>query len=39
MNTEEGFDLGDSDCVTRLNNEIFACSHGGESTVAGWRFR
>ncbi|KAH8585292.1 hypothetical protein B0O99DRAFT_696679 [Bisporella sp. PMI_857] len=35
----DGFDLGDDDCLLRLKNEILACSHGGESTVAGWRFR
>jgi hypothetical protein len=39
LNTEVGFDLGDDDCSERLNNEIFACEHGGESTVAGWFFR
>lgn len=39
QNTEVGFDLGDDDCYERLNNEIFGCGQGGESSVAGWRFR
>jgi hypothetical protein len=39
LNTATGFDLADSDCVMRLSNEINGCNHGGESTVAGWRFR
>lgn len=39
QNTEVGFDLGDDDCYEALNNEIFGCGQGGESSVAGWRFR
>ena len=39
LNTNTGFDLGNEDCYERLNNEIFACEHGGESTVSGWYFR
>lgn len=39
LNKEVGFDLGDDDCSERLNNEIFGCEHGGESTVSGWYFR
>ncbi|KAI3391928.1 hypothetical protein diail_6630, partial [Diaporthe ilicicola] len=39
LNTNTGFDLGDDDCYNRLNNEIFGCGNGGESTVSGWRFR
>lgn len=39
LNANTGFDLGNDDCYERLNNEIFACAKGGESTVAGWRFR
>ncbi|KAG5781168.1 hypothetical protein H9Q73_005192 [Fusarium xylarioides] len=34
------FDLPDGDCYKHLTDEIFACSHGGESTINGeWRFR
>ena len=39
LNSQTGFDLGDDDCYTRLTNEIFGCSMGGESRIAGWRFR
>lgn len=39
LNTNTGFDLGNDDCYKRLTNEIFGCGKGGESTVAGWRFR
>lgn len=39
LNTNTGFDLGNDDCYQRLTNEIFGCGQGGESTVAGWRFR
>jgi hypothetical protein len=39
LNANTAFNLGDQDCYDRLNNEIFGCDHGGESTVAGWRFR
>ena len=38
-NAQQGFDLGDDDCVTRLENEIYGCENGGESEVAGWFFR
>jgi hypothetical protein len=33
------FDLGDDDCATKLGNEIWGCSNGGESSVSGWHFR
>ncbi|CAK1360622.1 hypothetical protein CB0940_06643 [Cercospora beticola] len=39
LNANAGFDLGDNDCYERLTNEIFGCGKGGESTVAGWRFK
>ncbi|KAH0336348.1 hypothetical protein KCU81_g8603, partial [Aureobasidium melanogenum] len=39
LNTDAAFDLGDADCVLRLENEINGCDRGGESVVAGWRFR
>ena len=39
LNTGASFDLGDDDCVLRLENEINGCGRGGESDVAGWRFR
>lgn len=39
LNTNTGFDLGDDDCYNRLTAEIFGCGNGGESVVAGWRFR
>jgi len=39
LNTNTGFDLADHDCVMRLSNEINGCDRGGESHVAGWRFR
>lgn len=39
LNTGAAFDLGDGDCVLRLENEINGCDRGGESTVSGWRFR
>lgn len=39
LNDHQGFDLGNDDCYNRLNNEIFGCSQGGQSTVSGWRFR
>lgn len=38
LNDHEGFDLGDDDCYNRLVDEIFGCSQGGQSTIAGWRF-
>jgi len=38
-NTGASFDLGDDDCATRLGNEIWGCSNGGESSVSGWHFR
>ncbi|KAH6890081.1 hypothetical protein BKA70DRAFT_1163295 [Coprinopsis sp. MPI-PUGE-AT-0042] len=31
--------LNHGDCVLRLGNEINGCSHGGDTTTAGWRFR
>ncbi|KZM26422.1 hypothetical protein ST47_g2444 [Ascochyta rabiei] len=34
-----GYSLAENDCVTRLNNEIDHCDHGGESTVADWFFQ
>lgn len=39
LNNDAAFDLGDADCVLRLENEINGCDRGGESVVAGWRFR
>ncbi|KAK5658007.1 hypothetical protein OQA88_2561 [Cercophora sp. LCS_1] len=39
LNTRTGFDLGDVDCVFRLQMEVNNCARGGESEVAGWRFR
>jgi hypothetical protein len=39
QNREVGFDLGDDDCSSKLNGEIFNCEHGGEIVVAGWYFR
>ncbi|KAG9663985.1 hypothetical protein KCV03_g10276, partial [Aureobasidium melanogenum] len=39
LNTGAAFDLGDGDCVLRLENEINGCDRGGESTVSDWRFR
>ena len=39
LNTRDGFDLDDTDCYNRLKNEILGCDQGGESIVAGWRFR
>jgi hypothetical protein len=39
LNTGASFDLNDADCVLRLQNEINGCSHGGQSDIAGWRFR
>lgn len=37
-NTQQGFDLADSDCRDKLNNEINGCDTGGSSTIAGWTF-
>ena len=39
LNTGQGFDLKDDDCALRLENEINGCDRGGDSTIAGWRFR
>ncbi|KAB5559521.1 hypothetical protein GE09DRAFT_1220202 [Coniochaeta sp. 2T2.1] len=39
LNTGASFDLADADCVWRLENEINGCAQGGQSDVAGWRFR
>jgi len=39
QNTNQGFDLGDDDCVKRLYSELDSCKWGGESTYSGWRFR
>jgi hypothetical protein len=39
QNTNQGFDLGDDDCVKRLYSEIDSCERGGESAYSGWRFR
>jgi hypothetical protein len=39
LNTGASFDLGDADCVLRLQNEINGCGQGGQSDIAGWRFR
>jgi len=32
------YDLGDDDCIFRLQEEIRRCPLGGRSEVAGWRF-
>ncbi|KAF4969165.1 hypothetical protein FSARC_3541 [Fusarium sarcochroum] len=37
-NTNDAIDLGDDDCVLRLQNEINGCSRGGSSVVSGWLF-
>ncbi|KAI1845451.1 hypothetical protein JX266_008309 [Neoarthrinium moseri] len=39
LNGVGNYDLDDNECITRLGNEINACSRGGESTIASWRFR
>jgi hypothetical protein len=39
QNTNQGFDLGDDDCIKRLYSEIDSCNWGGESSYSGWRFR
>jgi hypothetical protein len=39
QNPNQGFDLGDDDCVKRLYSEIDSCHWGGESSYSGWRFR
>ena len=39
LNTGASFDLGDDDCVWRLQNEVNGCSRGGSSDISGWRFR
>jgi hypothetical protein len=39
LNNNQGFDLGDDDCYKRLVSEIDSCRWGGETTVAGWKFR
>lgn len=39
LNNGASFDLGDADCVLRLQNEINGCARGGQSDVSGWRFR
>lgn len=39
LNTRDGFDLADGDCIKELNREVDLCNRGGESTTAGWRFR
>ncbi|KAF4986128.1 hypothetical protein FDECE_16111 [Fusarium decemcellulare] len=37
-NNGAALDLGDDDCVLRLQNEINACPRGGQSSVSGWFF-
>jgi hypothetical protein len=37
-NTQQGFDLADTDCRDKLNDEINGCDTGGSSTIAGWTF-
>ncbi len=39
LNRGASFDLRDADCVLRLHNVINDCERGGQSEVAGWRFR
>ncbi|KAF2839476.1 hypothetical protein M501DRAFT_1057744 [Patellaria atrata CBS 101060] len=39
LNIDAGFDLGDGDYALRLENEINGCDRGGQSDIAGWRFR
>jgi len=39
QNKNAGFDLGNDDCVLRLNSEIEKCEFGGESSYSGWRFK
>jgi hypothetical protein len=39
LNTGAGFDLGDTDCTYRLQNEVNSCDRGGQSDVSGWRFK
>lgn len=38
LNSRDGFDLGDGDCVWRLQNEVNGCEKGGSSDISGWRF-
>jgi hypothetical protein len=38
LNSGQGFDLGDNDCVIRLY-EMIDCDEGGFKDTAGWRFR
>ncbi|KAF9760873.1 hypothetical protein IL306_004082 [Fusarium sp. DS 682] len=37
-NTNAAIDLGDDDCVLRLQNEINSCAHGGSSVISDWLF-
>ena len=39
LNTGASFDLGNDDCKNRLHDEVWGCGAGGESTIAGWKFR
>ncbi|KAK6223895.1 hypothetical protein LQW54_000039 [Pestalotiopsis sp. IQ-011] len=39
LNNVGTYNLDDNECITRLSNEINGCSHGGESSISGWRFR
>lgn len=39
LNKNTGFDLGNNDCYDKLTALIFDCGRGGDSVVAGWRFR
>jgi hypothetical protein len=39
LNSNTGFDLANQDCYDKLNSEISKCTHGGETTHAGWFFR
>ncbi|TGJ84832.1 hypothetical protein E0Z10_g3901 [Xylaria hypoxylon] len=39
LNTAQGFDIGDPDCVFRLENIINGCDRGGQDDVSGWRFK
>lgn len=39
QNPTQAFDLGDDDCVQRLQEVMDKCYFGGEISVAGWRFK
>ncbi|KAI0449462.1 hypothetical protein F5B21DRAFT_509150 [Xylaria acuta] len=39
LNTAQGFDIADVDCVFRLENIINGCDRGGQDDISGWRFK